>query len=385
MRTKSGITDIAQKRHPLKACVMLLGIALMLIMSGCAEKAVAASQKTPTVEITVPTSTSHLPDQTATTPEAFPTSTPLQSVMATPVPLVQLTFESTPTEPGSLWRPPLYKVPLALNPNDHFYFISPLPSNYEDWPVADYRYGYILPDTTTLHTGTDIKAPLHTPILAAADGKVVFAGYGLLTGAGNKEDPYGIAVVIRHNLSFQNRTILTVYAHMEKTTVQQGDWVKSGEQIGSVGLTGATTGPHLHIEIRLEDGENDNEYETQNPELWIVPPVGYGVLAGRFMTTGGELQGQKQVWVKSIDTGQIWTMVTYSIRMTRVDPYYKENFLLNNLPAGKYEISTYYFGLQAQIVEIHPGAVTFFEFTGRNKYRVGDPAPLSTDEFLTDF
>ena len=204
--------------------------------------------------------------------------------------------------------------------------------DFVEKPLPDYRYGYILPETTTMHTGTDFKAPLHTPILAAADGKVVFAGYGLLNGAGDKDDPYGLAVVIRHNLSFQNRTILTVYAHMEKTTVKTGDWVKAGDQIGNVGLTGATSGPHLHIEIRLE--VDANEYEVQNPEMWIVPSMGYGVLAGRVMTTGGGLLGERQIWVKSLATGETWTMYTYSTRMKHIDPYYQENLLLSDLAAG---------------------------------------------------
>ena len=354
-------------------------LTLALVTSGCAERVAAAGERTAT-EVSVTTA------QNAPVADAFAALPAITQATAKPAmtaePPVQLTFEATETEPSSSWRPPLYEVPHALNANDHFYLISPLPFDYADLPVQDYRYGYVLPDTTTLHTGTDIKAELHTPIVAAADGKVVFAGYGLLNGGNDKDDPYGLAVVIRHNLSFQNRTILTVYAHMEKTTVEKGDWVKAGDQIGCVGMTGATSGPHVHFEIRLESSEN--EYETQNPELWIVPPVGYGVLAGRVMTTGGELLSQRQMWVKSLATGEIWTMFTYSMRMKRVDPYYRENLLLSSLPEGEYEVSLYYFGLQTKVIEVHPGAVTYFEFTGRNGFTIGEPSPASTDEFLTD-
>ncbi|MRR32344.1 M23 family metallopeptidase, partial [bacterium] len=216
-----------------RAWLILPGcLALILAMSGCAQRVAAAVQKT----------------ATASVPADAESAEPIGAVQAdtaTPEPvrlnegnaqaLAKMTFEAKETEPSMVWRPPLYDVPLALNPNDHFYLTSPLPFDFEDTPVQDYRYGYVLPDTTTLHTGTDIKAPLHTPILAAGDGKVVFAGYGLLNGNNDKKDPYGLAVVIRHNLSFQNRTILTVYAHMEMTTVQKGDWVKAGDQIGNVG------------------------------------------------------------------------------------------------------------------------------------------------------
>jgi murein DD-endopeptidase MepM/ murein hydrolase activator NlpD len=295
-------------------------------------------------------------------------------------PIVEVTFPAVSTQEVTHRRPPLYTAPLALNPNDHFYFYRPVPIEYAEEPVADYRYGYILPKTTTLHTGTDIKEPLHTPIIAAGDGKVVFAGYGLLKGNGDKDDPYGLAVMIRHNLSYQNHTILTVYAHMEKTTVVKGDWVKAGDQIGYVGLTGATSGPHVHIEIRLE--VNDLEYEVQNPELWMVPPVGYGVLAGRIMSTGGALLGERKIWVRSLETDETWTMYTYSVKMNHVDAYYRENLVLSDLPAGKYEVSFYYYGLQKQIVEIRPGAVTFFRYMGKNGFVVGDPPVPFADEFL---
>ena len=355
-------------------------LALIVALSGCAQSVVAAVQKTTTVGVPAETKST---EAIAAAQAGTTTPEPARLKNGNAQPLAKMTFEAIETEPSLVWRPPLYDVPLALNPNDHFYLTSPLPFDFEDSPVQDYRYGYILPDTTTLHTGTDIKAPLHTPILAAGDGKVVFAGYGLLNGNNDKNDPYGLAVVVRHNLSFQNRTILTVYAHMEMTTVQKGDWVKAGDQIGNVGLTGATSGPHLHIEIRLEKSEN--EYEIQNPELWIVPPVGYGVIAGRVMTTGGALMGERPMWIKSIETGETWSMFTYSTRMIRVDPYYHENFLLSNLPAGKYEVSLYYFGLKTQVVEIHPGTVTYFEFTGKNGFMVGEPAPASMDELLTDF
>jgi len=360
--------------------VFMGSLVLILILSGCASRVMASVNQSPlAAQSTAIVSTT----PTISDTETLQTPEKTVSPTSTDQPLVQLTFPPPEPEPTSNLRPPEYEIPLALNPNDHFYFSSSLPIDYVDKPLPDYRYGYILPDTTTMHTGTDFKVPLHTPILAAADGKVVFAGYGLLNGAGNKDDPYGLAVVIRHNLSFQNRTILTVYAHMEKTTVQKGDWVKSGDQIGNVGLTGATSGPHLHIEIRLE--VDANEYEVQNPEMWIVPSMGYGVLAGRVMTTGGGLLGERQIWVKSLTTGETWIMYTYSTRMKHIDPYYQENLLLSDLAAGKYEVSFYYFGLQKQIVDIRPGAITFFQFLGKNGFKIGDPAPASTDEFLTHF
>lgn len=351
---------------------------LVLTSAGCASVVSAAVNLKPAATPATVITPSNLPGPTP----------PAQTYLAAAVPseapaeksMFEMTFAEVSTQAVTYQRPPLYEAPLALNPHDHFYFYRPVPMDYAEEPVADYRYGYVLPKTTTLHTGTDIKEPLHTPILAAADGKVVFAGFGLLKGNGDKNDPYGLAVVIRHNLSYQNKTILTVYAHMEKAAVTLGQWVKAGDQIGYVGLTGATSGPHVHIEIRLE--VNEQEYEVQNPELWMVPPVGYGVLAGRVMSTGGALLGERQVWIKSLDTNQTWTMYTYSTRMNHVDAYYRENLVLSDLPAGKYEVSFYYFGLQKQMIEIYPGAISYFQYEGRNGFTVGAPPAPSPEEFL---
>lgn len=343
-----------------------------LLLGACSAQAAAASSN----ELSKPTPT--LTSEPTAVNKSTSTPTPAATKIVEPP--VNLSFPSPGAEPVSDWRPPLYEIPLALNPNDHFFFSRPISVNSVNWPLPDYRYGYIYPELGNMHTGTDIVVPLHTPVLAAAGGKVVFAGFGLLNGAGDKEDPYGLAVVIRHDFSFQNRTVLSVYAHLEKTTVKVGDYVEAGDQLGNVGMTGATSGPHLHFEIRLEEGE---EFVIQNPELWMVPPVGYGVLAGRVMSTYGSLLGEQKVWVKSLESSEKWTMFTYSTRMIQVDPYYKENFVLSDLPAGEYEISFYYYGrMQKQQITIHPGAITYFRFTGSLGFVIGDPPVPNINQFV---
>lgn len=361
-------------------CSIILIISLTLIslagLSACTGR-VAAQE--PATLLSKPTLTP-TPDRLITSTMKVMPPTPTTLSDETAEPIVALSFPSPAPQPVSDWRPPLYEIPLALNPNDHFYFARPIAVDSVNWPLPDYRYGYIYPKLGNMHTGSDIVAPLHTPVLAAAQGKVVFAGYGLLNGAGDKEDPYGLAVVIRHGFSFQNRTVLSVYAHLEITTVKVGDYVQQGDQIGNVGMTGATSGPHLHFEIRLEDGE---EYLIQNPELWIAPPVGYGVLAGRVMNTYGSTLGEVKVWIKSLDSDETWTINTYTTRMIQVDPYYKENLVLSDLPSGDYEISFYYYGrLQKQKLTIRPAAITYFRFTGSLGFKIGDPPAPKVSEFL---
>lgn len=114
----------------------------------------------------------------------------------------------------------------------------------------------------SFHTGIDIAAPLYTPIRAAAAGVVTFAGYAV---PGQRHDSYGLCVIIQHNAHFS-----TLYAHMDDLSyglrVRRGDVVQQGQIIGYIGLTGWTTGPHLHFEMR----ENNVQF---NPLLLLPNPA----------------------------------------------------------------------------------------------------------------
>ena len=87
------------------------------------------------------------------------------------------------------------------------------------------------------HEGIDLPAPVGTPVFAAADGTVVYAGHGIRG--------YGNLVVIKHS-----GDLLTVYAHNSALLVSQGQPVRAGDRIALVGQSGHATGPHLHFEVR---------------------------------------------------------------------------------------------------------------------------------------
>ena len=97
------------------------------------------------------------------------------------------------------------------------------------------------------HVGIDIAAPLGTPILAASAGVVLYADYAV---PGDRRASYGMIVIIAHNATEE-----TIYAHLADITlpppVVAGQLVSAGQVIGYVGLTGWTSGPHLHFEYRL--------------------------------------------------------------------------------------------------------------------------------------
>lgn len=108
-----------------------------------------------------------------------------------------------------------------------------------------------------LHTGADYAAKIGTPILAAADGRVVFAG----PSAG-----YGNLILIEHTVD--SRRVASGYAHMGATGigVHVGDHVTAGQQIAEVGMAGYTTGAHLHLEVR----PGGAHAAPIDPEPWLA-------------------------------------------------------------------------------------------------------------------
>jgi len=93
------------------------------------------------------------------------------------------------------------------------------------------------------HDGVDIAAPKGAPVVATADGVVLFTGR-----VGN----YGRLVRIAHG-----RAVETWYAHLKDIGVKRGRRIRRGECIGRVGESGRTTGPHLHYEVRIRGAPAD--------------------------------------------------------------------------------------------------------------------------------
>lgn len=108
------------------------------------------------------------------------------------------------------------------------------------------RFGVSSRIRKSAHTGLDISASTGTPIKAAASGKVTFSG---------RKGSFGNMIVITH----ENR-VQTYYAHCSKLYVSAGTYVSQGQKIAAVGSTGNSTGPHLHLEVRV----NGVAYNPQN-------------------------------------------------------------------------------------------------------------------------
>jgi murein DD-endopeptidase MepM/ murein hydrolase activator NlpD len=111
------------------------------------------------------------------------------------------------------------------------------------WPVDGEVTSGFGPRNGRFHDGIDIAAPRGTPVFAAADGQVIFSD--VLRG-------YGKVVIVRHTGGY-----LTLYAHNAVNQVQEGQRVRRGTRVATVGQSGRVTGAHLHFEVRKDNRARD--------------------------------------------------------------------------------------------------------------------------------
>ncbi|MFD3676890.1 peptidoglycan DD-metalloendopeptidase family protein [Streptomyces sp. NPDC058613] len=170
-----------------------------------------------------------------------------------------------PAQDGKGWQWPLKEGSYTIGTKYH--------QNGPSWSL-----GY--------HTGLDLRADSGTPIYAPADGKVIKVSSG---------GSYGNETHIEHA-----NGVVTLYAHQTKAMVSQGASVKRGDQIGTVGNTGNSFGPHLHWEVRLPGVDNpfvpgqDNGPGMVDPQGWLQGKVSanpdYGTVPGGEGSTGKDAE-----------------------------------------------------------------------------------------------
>jgi murein DD-endopeptidase MepM/ murein hydrolase activator NlpD len=137
-------------------------------------------------------------------------------------------------------------------PADQFVLTSPFGMRISPFTHAD-----------DFHKGLDLSAPTGTPIYAAADGVVSYAGrYPLAQNVAWWR--FGNVVTINHSDRF-----ITIYGHCDTVKVSVGQQVKQGEVIATVGSTGWSTNSHLHYEVR-SDLEEQGNYVPIDPRIYIL-------------------------------------------------------------------------------------------------------------------
>lgn len=144
------------------------------------------------------------------------------------------------------------------------YLQTPFPSR-SDLPISS-PFG---PRWGRFHMGVDIPLSLGEPIYPIANGIVTAVYQGDHPGGG------GYMVIVEHNIDGQ--VYESWYAHMQagSVTVQEGDVVTLDTQIGAVGSTGNSTGPHLHLEVKNPDDVSIDPLRWITTREEILPPAGY--------------------------------------------------------------------------------------------------------------
>ena len=176
----------------------------------------------------------------AVRPVAFSTGTFAEAMETTPALSaperadLEASLQDEISPPGASPAPPLPRTPPLI------------------WPIRGPVNSPFGPRRGRVHAGMDIGAPKGQPIVAAAEGLVLYAR--------PSHGPMGTTVVLQHAAG-----LLTIYAHLSHLWATEGTTVRQGEPIGAVGSTGHATGPHLHFAVRAEG-------RTVDPQDFLPAP-----------------------------------------------------------------------------------------------------------------
>jgi len=239
----------------------------------------------------------------------------------------------------------------------HFILQRPIKPPATDSVDQTYPYGSTARSTREPHHGVEFLNKFGTPVHAAADGVVIFAGADKEAVYSPWANFYGNVIVIQHE-----NDLFTLYAHLSAINIQAGQPVKMGEKIGEVGQSGVATGSHLHFEVR--HGDVEDYFATENPELWLVPN----------RDENGHALGTLMISIVDESVQLLFSEITVQYYLDRSQPnvraYYidtysndmalgKENAALSDLSAGSYRIA---FTMNGQLyerwVEVESGKLT---------------------------
>jgi hypothetical protein len=319
----------------------ILNLFLLLVLSSCVTARVAET----------PTGTPN-----SVTPKVVPTDTALVS---TTIPTITPTTE-IPCDP--------LRADYCIT-EGHFIFQRPIHPPANELLDETYLYGSTADGTREPHHGVEFPNQSGTPVYAAAEGTVLFAGADNQAVYSPWPNFYGNLIVLKHKDG-----MFTLYAHLSRIDVKAGQVVDMGIKIGEVGRTGVAIGSHLHFEVRR--GDVEDYFATQDPQLWLMPakdPRGgrFGVLAISVMEADHKLVKYAKYTITSSQQqsdGEVKSYygITYPADMlkgdTRSTPQsgsVEENALLGELPAGRYRIAIERNGkVYDRWVEVESGKLT---------------------------
>jgi hypothetical protein len=297
------------------------------------------------------------PVQTA--PNSFPATPTLVEFWPTfPVTSPSPTFTSVP--PSQTATPQVcdpFTADFCIT-EGHFLFQRPIKPPANAVIDISYLYGTTARDARDPHHGVEFVNKFGTPVYAAGDGVVVFAGADQEAVYSPWPNFYGNLVVIEHT-----DDLYTLYAHLSRITAEAGQTVLTGDSIGEVGQSGVAIGSHLHFEVRHADVED--YFSTENPELWLAPNPdengnAFGVMEISIIDEEGHRINYTEFTAqffsdKNQPSIRTYYGATYSNDMLNGT----ENAALGDMPAGYYRIVLKYNGqFYERWVEVESGKVT---------------------------
>jgi murein DD-endopeptidase MepM/ murein hydrolase activator NlpD len=223
------------------------------------------------------------------------------------------------------------------------------------------------------HHGVEFSNASGTPVYAAKEGTVIFAGADTEAIYAPWANYYGNLVVLEHE-----EELFTLYAHLSKVDVVMGQWVSPEDKLGEVGSTGTAIGSHLHFEVRRGRGEDYTA--TQNPELWVIPANDaggdpFGTLMISVVDQDHNLIKYAEFTIqyhpeKSGPPARSYYGTTYAPDMLMGDTHstpqggsVEENAALGELSAGHYRIAVNTNGkMYERWVEVESGKLTQVNF-----------------------
>lgn len=232
-----------------------------------------------------------------------------------------------------------------------------------------YRYGSTMGGNFQQHQGVEFNNPDGTPVHAIGPGTVVYAG---------RAEAGALTVAIKHDTSITadgtHYHVYSVYYHNSALVVKVGDRVKAGDLISRVGNSGRATNDHLHLEVHasptdsvaaIVDSLNRYPSYTTNPELWIQPLPGTGIVAGQVWDSAGKPVLQAHIFgiVKPEPAETPFSFIeTYGSR-THSHPLYHDHFALGDVPPGEYTLGVEIDGKKVlRRIRVQAGKLTWVEF-----------------------
>ena len=232
-----------------------------------------------------------------------------------------------------------------------------------------YRYGSTMGGNFQQHQGVELNNPDGVPVLAAAAGRVVHAG---------PAEQGALAVSIRHDTSVvvkgKRYRLYSTYYHNSSLAVKVGARVRAGQTIARVGNTGRATNDHLHFELAasptdsigaIVDSTQRFPPYTTNPELWLQPLPGTGIVAGQVFDDSGAAIAQARVYgiVKRDPADTPFSFAETYGEHGHPHPLYGEHFAVGDVPEGTYVLGAEIGGKRVlRRVTVEPGKLTWVVF-----------------------